>query len=56
MVRYKQVEEIVHLMNYLYIKNTSTIAHVDHDKTKLSDSLLAAVGIISDKPLDRNFC
>ncbi|MEM3833539.1 MAG: elongation factor EF-2 [Thermoprotei archaeon] len=50
MVKYKQTEEIVKLMrNVERVRNIGTLAHVDHGKTTLSDSLLLAAGIISPK-------
>jgi elongation factor 2 len=50
MVKYKQTEEIVKLMkNVERVRNIGTLAHVDHGKTTLSDSLLMAAGIISPK-------
>ncbi|MCX8181646.1 MAG: elongation factor EF-2 [Candidatus Methanomethyliaceae archaeon] len=50
MPKYKQTEEIVKLMsNKLNVRNIGTLAHVDHGKTTLSDSLLAGAGLISQK-------
>jgi len=49
-VRFKTTEQILKLMrNIEQVRNIGTLAHVDHGKTTLSDSLLMAAGLISPK-------
>jgi len=46
----EMAEKVVKLMDKLeYIRNIGTAAHIDHGKTTLSDSLIAAAGLISEE-------
>jgi len=50
MPRFRQTDEILRVMNKKeQIRNLGVIAHINHGKTTLTDSLLAGAGLLSSK-------
>ncbi|HEX9845559.1 MAG TPA: GTP-binding protein, partial [Candidatus Nitrosotenuis sp.] len=53
-MKYKATEQILKIIkNKENIRNFGVIAHVDHGKTTMSDSLLGYAGIISPQAAGR---